>query len=273
MDRDAKGSHLRNIIAACVIGVALAGGGYLIGRHQESQRLPVSAPAPSSSVTPKATEVPADITLERADVIRIASAAANAASGGPAVDDMLEGKRFVIRIPFGCGTFNSDEERSFNARFAAEDRTLRISVQPQNWTEIPWVASALERRKADRAEGFWIPRPWTQSETCPVDQGDPADPASSLGIAQVFDSESSRVGQRRGRPFEATVQLDEEADLGKGLRLILEGRVARWTTGPETVLCRATHPYERPLCLVGAKLDSIVVENASNGDRLADWRF
>jgi len=212
----------------------------------------------------------------RADLIRLAAAAADASSGGPAVEEMLEGKRFAIRIPFGCGTVDSEEKRAFNARFAADDRTLRLSVQPKDWTVIAWVAAELERREADRAESFWVPRPWTRSETCPTDQGDPANPAnpaSSLGIAQIFDSDSSRVGQRRGRPFEATVQLDEHADLGKGLRLVLEGRVARWTMGRETVLCRAAKAYERPLCLVGAKLDTIAVENASNEQRLADWQF
>lgn len=273
MDRDANGSRLRNIFAATVIGAALAGGGYLIGRNNHLPPAPVPIPAAPSPVTPIVPAPPIDITLQRADLIRLASAAADAASGGPAVKEMLEGKRFVIRIPFGCGTFDSEEERAFNARYTAEDRTLRIRVQPKDWTEIPWVAAELERREADRAEGFWVPRPWTQSETCPADQGDPANPASSLGIARVFDSESSRVGQRRGRPFEATVQLDDDADRSKGLRLVLEGRVARWTMGRETVLCHASRAYERPLCLVGANLDSIAVENASNGERLADWRF
>lgn len=273
MDRDANRSRLRNIIAASVIGAALAGGGYLVGRNSVGTPVPVAVPTAPPPVTPEVSDPPLDITLQRGSLIRLAAAAADAASGGPEVEEMLEGKRFVIRIPFGCGTFDSEEERAFNARYDSEDRTLRISVQPKDWTEIPWVAAELERREADRAEGFWVPRPWTRSETCPADLGDPANPASSLGIAQVFDSESSRVGQRRGRPFEATVQLDDEVDLGKGLRLVLEGRVARWSMGRETVLCRASMAYERPLCLVGAKLDTIAVENASNGKRLADWRF
>ena len=273
MDRDDNGSRWRNIFAATVIGAALAGGGYLLGRDSDPPPDPVPIRAAPSPATPIVPVAPIDITLQRADLIRLAAAAADASTGGPAVEEMLEGERFVIRIPFGCGTLKSEEERAFNARYTAEDQTLRISVQPKDWTEIPWVAAELERRKADRAEGFWVPRPWTRSETCPADQGDPANPASSLGIAQVFDSESSRVGQRRGRPLEATVQLDDGADLSKGLRLILEGRVARWTMGRETVLCHASTAYERPLCLVGAKLDSIAVENASNGQRLADWRF
>ena len=273
MDRDANGSRLRNIVAATVIGAALAGGGYLVGRDSDPPSDPVPIPAVPSPATPIVPVAPVDIMLQRADLIRLAAAAADASSGGPAVEEMFEGERFVIRIAFGCGTFDSEEERAFNARYTAEDRTLRIKVQLKDWTEIPWVAAELERREADRAEGFWVPRPWTQSETCPADQGDPANPASSLGIAQVYDSDSSRVGQRRGRPFEATVQLDEGSDLSKGLRLVLEGRVARWNMGRETVLCRASRAYERPLCLVGAKLDSIAVENAANGSRLADWSF
>lgn len=274
MDRDANGSRLRNIVAATVIGAALAGGGYLVGRDNYPLPAPVPIPAAPSPVTPIVPDTPIDVTLRRADLIRLAAAAADAASGGPEVEEMLAGKRFVIRIPFGCGTFDSEEERAFNARYDAEDGTLRISVQPKDWTEIAWVAAELERREADRAEGFWVPRPWTRSESCPAAQGDPANPASNLGIAQVFDADSSRVGQRRGRPFEATVQLGaNETDLSKGLLLVLEGRVARWSMGRETVLCRAAQAYDRPLCLVGAKLDSIAVENASNGDRLADWRF
>ncbi len=276
MDREANSSRVRNIIAATVIAVALAGGGYLVGRGSAESQEPVPVPvvAAPPAAPPKIIPSPTDITLQRADLIRLAAAAADASTGGPAVEKMLEGTRFIIRIPFGCGNVDSEEKRAFNARYTADDGTLRISVQPADWTQIPWAAAELDRREADGAEGFWVPRPWTQSETCPTDQGDPANPASSLGIAQVFDSESSRVGQRRGRPFEATVQLNaDEPSLGKGLRLIVEGRVARWPTTRETVLCRTAQPYERPLCLISAKFDLIAVENASNGERLADWRF
>jgi len=263
---------LRNIIAATVIGAALAGGGYLFGRNSIDAPAPVEAPRSAPAVVTSAV-IP-DITLRRTDLIRLSAEAADASSGGPAVEDMLDGRRFVIRIPFGCGDITGDEERAYGARYTVEDRTLRIRVLPQDWTSLPWVAAELARHEADGAEGFWIPRPWTQGEMCPSGKGDPADPSSSLGIVQVFDSDSSRVGQRRGRPLEATVQLDpEEADLGKGLRLVIEGRVARWPMGRETVLCRAEQLYKRPVCLVGAKLDTVSVENASNGDRLADWRF
>ena len=160
------------------------------------------------------------------------------------------------------------------SRVAAEGRTLRISFQPEDWTQVPWVAAELSRREAEGADDSWVPRPWTQSETCPAAERDPANSASSLSIAQVYDVDISRGRQRRGRPLEATIQLDaDEPDFSKGLRLVLEGRVARWPTSRETVLCRAAQAYERPLCLVSAKFDLIAVENASNGERLADGRF
>jgi len=163
---------------------------------------------------------------------------------------------------------------SDGASYKVEDQTLRVSNRPEDWTALPWVATELAQRGANGAEGFWIPRPWTQVETCPSDEDDPANPSSSLGIAQVFDSDSSRVGQRRGRPLEATIQLDpSEADVSKGLRLVIEGRVARWPKSQDTVLCRAARAYERPACLIGAELGSVSVENVSIGDRLADWRF
>jgi len=229
------------------------------------------APVEPAEVAP--VVVP-EVTLQRADLIRLAAAAADAAAGGPEVNDALEGKRFVIRIPFGCGGLGTAEQGAYGARYTAEERTLRISVQPETWGRIPWVVEELSRREADGAEGLWVPRPWTQSETCPAEAGDLANPASSLGIAQIYDAASSRVGQRRGRALEATVQMNaDEPDLSKGLRLVLEGRVARWPASRETVLCRAAQTYERPLCVVSAKFDRIAVENASNGDQLAEWRF
>lgn len=276
MDRKANGSPLRNIIAAMVIAAASAGAGYLAGKDSVSSRVPDITNKPQSSplqAPPLPAPTLAEVTLGRADIIGLGNAAADAASGGPAVGDMMDGRRFVIRIPLGCGPIaNQDVDQ--DTSYQINDRTLRVRVLPKDWTNLPWVASEMTRRKALGAEGFWIPRPWTQNDACPLGGGDSADPISSLGIVQLFDSESSRVGQRRGRALEATVQLGDADTIGReGLRLVIEGRVARWPGGRETVLCRAANPYDRPVCLVGTKLDSITIENASNGERLSDWRF
>ena len=274
MDRKANGSPLRNIIATSIVVAAGAGAGFIAGRDSVRRPGPIVvtqpvAPAPVAAPEPTVAEV----TLGRADILRMATLAADAASGGTPVEDTMDGRRFVIRIPFGCGPTTGDD-RDRSATYTVADETLRVRIEPQDWTDLPWVASELSRREADGAEGFWIPRPWTAAETCPPGAAEPTDPSSSLGIAQLFDSDSSRVGQRRGRALEATVQVDASAaEFSKGFRLVIEGRVVRWPGGRETVLCRGASAYERPVCLVGTTLDGVSIENASNGDRLADWRL
>lgn len=271
MDRKADGSPLRNIIALSVIAAASGGAGFVAGRN--SIDFPVSAVATEPAAPPPLAPTVSEITLGRVDIIRLADMAADAASGGSAVENMMDGRRFVIRIPFGCGQL-TDGRIDKGETYTVEDETLRVRILPQDWTDLPWFANELSRRDVVGAEGFWIPRPWTSTETCPADETEPADSSSSLGIAQLFDSQSSRVGQRRGRALEATIQVDASAaDFSKGLRLVIEGRLVTWPGGRETVLCRAAKAYDRPVCLVGTKLDSVSIENASSGERLAAWRL
>lgn len=299
MDRDANSSKLRNIIASAVIAAAAGAGGYMIGKGNA----PAAAPATKIEVEPAAPAAPAmvDVALDRADIIRLANEAADAASGGPAIVDRLEGRRFTIRIPIGCGA-NAPGSATSPASYSIENDVLRITIQPQDWTALPWILRESERRQLAAAEGFWIPRPWTRSDSCPdlakasatiapepeptkiartrqdepVEPVKPAAPAaapSGLGIAVLYDSDSSRVGQIRGRALKATVPVNPaNPDAGKALTLVLTGRVARWPGGSETVLCNARGPFDRPTCLVGAELDSIAIENAA-GARLADWQL
>ena len=134
MDRKADGSPLRNIIAATVMGAALAGGGYFFRRNSIDAPAPVEA-TPSAPAVVTSTVMP-DITLRRTDLIRLSAEAADASSGGPAVEDMLEGRRFIIRVPFSCGDITGEEERAYGARYTVEDRTLRIRVLQQDLSLI-----------------------------------------------------------------------------------------------------------------------------------------
>ncbi len=270
MDRKANRSPLRYIIAVAVVAAASAGAGFIAGKNSVS--VPASIVATEPSVPPSPPPIVADDTLGRADIIRLADMTADAASGGPAIEDPMDGRRFAIRIAFGCRL--AEGGRDEGAAYTREDETLRVRVLPQDWTDIPWVAKELSQRGAIGAEGFWIPRPWTQAETCPPGGAEVSGPSSSLGIAQTFDSTSSRVQQRRGRALEATVQVAAaDADFSKGLSLVIEGRVVRWPGGRDTILCRTAKPYERPVCVVGTELESVSIDNASSGERLSTWRF
>lgn len=272
MDRKANGSPLRVIIAVAVLAAASAGMGYIAGRVSIDPETPAVRSEPTAPPSLPEPILP-EVTLGRSDIIDLANSAADAVSGGPAVHDMMEGQRFILRIPFGCGQSAPDEgERA--ASYTVRDETVRVRVLPEDWTDVPWIASELSRRGAAGAEGFWIPRPWTGVEACPPGATEPADRSSTLGIAQVFDAASSRVEQRRGRALEATVQVGpDEADFSKGLRLVIEGRITRWPGGRATVLCHVAGAYQRPVCLVGTKLDRISIENPANDERLADWAY
>lgn len=255
-----------------MLGVGLAAGGYLAGRAS------VEAPPPPGPEAPVATEKPqpaqvSDVLLQRADLIRLASAAADAAAGGPKLEDDLAGRRFVIRIPFGCGGPAADAEAPFGWSYDREQQTLRVRVTPQQWAEVPWVAGRLQQREVESVEGFWLPRPWTRSEACPAQQqASPGERASSLGIAHFFAAGSSRVG--RGEALELVERIPpEELRAGAGFLLLLEGRVARVPGGEETVLCHSTGAYERPICLVAAEFDRVAIENPATQQTLAQWQL
>lgn len=264
----------RNILAAGVIAVALAGLGYIAGRDsvEVPPTPPPAVPAPVQRPEPAAAP---DILLQRADLIRLAAAAADAAAGGPAVSENMAGRRFVIRLPFGCSGPSEDADAPFGWSYDAEEQTLRVRVTPQQWIEVPWVAERLEDRKVESVEGFWMPRPWTSSEACPAGQAAvPGERSSSLGIAHFFGAESSRVGQRRGRSLELVERVAaEQLRPGAGFHLLLEGRIAAVPGSEETVLCHTTAAYDRPACLIAAEFDRVAIENPATQRVLAQWQL
>lgn len=272
MDGPSRVTRLRNFMAAGVIAVALGAGGYLLGRGSVEALPPPAPEAPVVIRNAQPVQVP-DVLLQRADLIRLATASADAAAGGPKVEDSLAGRRFVIRIPFGCAGPTPDPEAPFGWSYDAEQQTLRVRVTPQQWAEVPWVAGKLQDRDVESVEGFWLPRPWTRSEACPAQQSaSPGERASSLGIAQFFAAGSSRVGRHEELELVERVP-PEELRAGAGFLLLLEGRVARVPGGEETVLCHAAGAYERPICLVAAEFDRVAIENPATQQTLAQWQL
>ncbi len=281
MDRPSKGSRTRNFIAAAVIGVALAGGGYIVGK--DSAVMPPAPPPPEvPQATPEAAEpVIPEVLLQRADLIQLAAAASDALSGGPTPGNELAGRRFIVRIPFGCGGPAADDMAPLGWRYDAESKTLRVRVTPQDWGKVPWLNERLDGGAIEAIEGFWLPRPWTRSEACPaaaagvvIGPSLAGERASSLGIAQFFGPDSSRVGQRRGRALEAVARIEPERIPGeRGLHLVLEGRVAQVPGGQEAALCHAATAYDRPTCLISAEFERVAIENPVTQKSIADWRL
>lgn len=124
--------------------------------------------------------------MDRAALLKAVADAASAAALGR--DDAteqrsLDGKRFEVRIRFGCAPaaptpaaadkakparkVDSSEKKPFMVRFNDEDRTLRISAAPDLSLDDPSVA-AFAGEEVEAVEGFWMRRPWLLADGCPV---------------------------------------------------------------------------------------------------------
>ena len=131
----------------------------------------------------------------------------------------------------------------------------------------------------ETVEGFWIPRPWLASDACPGVLRDPlqggvAVPSPyTVGLAAVFPTGSSRVGQRNGRAYSYSIRAEGDQPLAPaadGYRLVLEGRVVGFPGG-RAIRCRTASPDQRPVCIAAIQLDRVAFESAT-GDVLGQWR-
>lgn len=277
MDSDSHHANPRAIAAMLLLGVALAGGGYLVGRGEAPSPDPVEAPAnvpPAQPAAPPTPVIPPP--LGRANLLSLVAAATDAFAQGRvlATNEQWAGRRFEIRIPFGCGGPSKEQLDPLGWTYDEDTETLRLRATPQQWAEEPWVEARLEGSEIESAEGFWIPRPWTSSESCPrTADATPGDPSNVLGIAHFFDPDSPRRGQRGDRAFESVKKMAPKALApSAGFRLLLEGRLAALPTGG-TVICHGEATYRRPTCLISAEFDRVAIENPADGDLLAEWQF
>jgi hypothetical protein len=231
--------------------------------------------------------------LGRSDVIALAAAAADAMAAGteaPPLLDEADGRRFTIRLPFGCnGPAASSSTDRMRWRYDAATKALRLHAAATVWTLADWSLESPPAQEgiadadseADRIKGFWIERPWTSSESCPPAAAEPvgepggasdsaaaALPEHSLALGQV----TSAKGRRSGRVYDAVIKMaEDDLDTSKGFSLKVSGRITR-LPGAGTVRCRRQGgPEQRPACLVGAVIDEVAIENPASGKTLATW--
>lgn len=241
--------------------------------------------------------------MDRGTLLQAVGRAASATALGQ--DDAnaqrrLDGKRFEVRIRFGCasGAPLPDGDAPFNVRFDQEDRTLRVRAAPDLTRKDPAVAP-LASQSIEAVEGFWMRRPWLLADGCPVSsssqrtaEGDPptdvpplqdvvrgaagedARPAAyrlRVGIAQFFTEADSRTGRREERAYEASKVLAEsERPSAGGYNLVLSGRLRR-LSGGQVISCRVTNADAPPECVVSAEFDRVRIEVPSTKNVLAEW--
>lgn len=224
--------------------------------------------------------------LDREALLLAALRAASAFSAGS--DDSetqakLDGKRFELRIRFGCAN-GTDEARGW--RFDEANRTLRLRVTP-DISEADPVAAEIAGEQFETVEGLWLRRPWLLTATCPADSLpaggeageaiDKSEPTASgaaarmVGLAQFFSPTDSRTTRRRQRPYEATKILEEgQAPSAKGYDFVLSGRL-RALPSRRVIACLAKAPEEPPACIISVHVDRAWLERPDNRELIAEW--
>lgn len=252
------------------------------------------SPGPSANIAdevpppPLPKKLPAPVpALARGDLVTAAGRAASAYAEGkpPEGTDPLVGRTFVVRIAFGCsgpapGPVPDGAPSGLASWSPGPDgKTIELRMTPGEWAGSALIAGGTDAPAWEAVEGFWIPRPWLTSESCPVVKGDPLQTGEvsaapqTLGLAAIFEEGGSRIGRRNGRAYAFTVRAADDAPLRpprQGYRLVLEGRIASFPNG-RAIRCRAAGPDQRPVCVVAAKLDRVAFEDAQ-GTMLSEWR-
>jgi hypothetical protein len=232
--------------------------------------VPSTEPAPAPA---------ADRILRRADLIELADEAADALTGGGDPAELAgasAGQRFELLLPFGCSGPN-ESGPAMRWHYDPATEALRISVEPSTWTPDQWGLRPSERFEV--AEGFWISRPWSSSEACPqggaaaAPDTDPITlPGQTLAIAQFFAAGAGRDARRDGRAYESVTRVPAgRFDASRGFLLRVSGRIAEIPGGGSVHCAQPAGPEQRPLCVIGVRMDEVAIENASDGQVVAAW--
>ena len=270
-------SSMRKWRGLALVGIALT---IAACRSGESPADDEANAAPAVNESNLADESPLpEPTLDRAGFLDAVAAAASEHTAGtrdraPGPD--LDGRRFAIRIRFGCeGPAAGNSTAAFRWALSEDKRSIAITAKP----DLSLADKSLEGisdQTIEAVEGFWIPRPWQTTDACPAaadSDGEPALAAPQLvGIAQYFTPEDSRVGRRSGRPYVATQKIESPENLpASGLVLLLEGRFEAWPGG-QVIRCTGSGRNRRPTCIASAHLDRAAFLNPNGDSVIAEWR-
>lgn len=250
------------VLVAGVFAAAIFVGTLLVLRAPEEQTPAPVAPRPLD-IDPPPLPIPSPpLTHSELSAAAVRAAQAQALSEPPPqADRELVGRRFLVRLPFGCGGARKGELGAWS--YEARRGTLTVDIQPQNWTSAGWVRQLAGAPGIDAVEGFWLPR--LIAEDCAAGA---VETAETVGLAMFFEPNSSRVLRRGDRPYEFTGKTQPPSM--EGYRLVLAGRVAGFDG--EAARCRKDTPIDQPVCLIAVDFDQVAIEDPATGETLAEWR-
>lgn len=257
-----------------------------------------AAPSPTASDSPGLPRLPVvDPPLDREALLMAVFRAASAAAIGEDNGDVqrnLDGKRFELRLRFGCPGEKVTQATTRSRTFDAERRVVRLEVGSEIEGDTPLVEQVVGS-EFEAVEGFWIRRPWFLRAACPrrsstsVPQGGtpaagtgrssvsgPSEPGSTeepapwLGIAQFFSATDARTHRRDSRAYQAAENLSEgEAPSSAGYDLVVQGRLQS-LPGGRVIACRADGARQ-PSCVISASFEQVSLERADTRELLAEW--
>jgi hypothetical protein len=277
---------LRYVLIASVMAGQLAACQQQPQRTKEPDR--VEAEAQDAPALPIA-EAPLD---RRALLSALAEVASAVALGQ---DDRerqreLDGKRFELRLRFGCGGPGEpalSEPRRWT--YEEDSRVLRLHVGPDVDLATPLVRS-IAAEGFEAAEGFWVRRPWLLSAGCPARPqasapeaapapvataeaigSEPAQPEPRIAIAQFYTAADPRTHRRDSRAYQATKTLDaDEAPSASGYDLVLSGRL-KALPGGRVIACTSAAAEAPPACIISAAFDQVAIEAPDGKESIAQW--
>lgn len=248
-------------------------------RGPESSSNEAVAPSPANETNIAETLPRPEPALDRNGFLRTIASVASAHTVGTddrAMQSALDGRRFAIRVRFGCdGPAPNSSTAALRWTQDQDGKSFGIFAKPDlSLADEP--LKDISDQTIEAVEGFWIPRPWENQGACPnpaADDEEAALPAPQLvGIAQYFTAEDSRVGRRSGRAYVATQKVESPAELPKsGLILLLEGRFEAWPGG-KVVRCSGSGRNRRPACIASAHLDRAAFLRPDDSTVVAEWR-
>jgi hypothetical protein len=199
----------RRWLAAGALGVAVV---LVIAVIVSQPRRPAPAPAAEPvAPAPAAVAIPEPLPpVGRAELLQAAAAAADAYAAGASAKpdkDALVGRRFEVRLPFGCSgplpedAVAADEPGQW--RYDDRRKTIRISAQRQDWSDVAWVRALAAPTEVEAVEGFWLRRPWTNSEICPPAAAPEPSPAEAAAEAPPAKAAAGKASSGKKPPAKA----------------------------------------------------------------------
>ncbi|HEX6866471.1 MAG TPA: hypothetical protein VF122_04490 [Caulobacteraceae bacterium] len=252
------------LVAGVFVAAILAGTLLLLMRDPAPKAPPPPEGPRPIDINPPPLPIPPP-PLTHADLVAASGRAAAAQERGepaPVTDKELIGRRFLVRLPFGCGGVREDEVGAW--AYDLQREALTVQVRPVNWTSAGWVRLLAGAAGVDAVEGFWLPP--AISEDCAAGV---LETPETVGLAMFFEPNSSRVLRRGDRPYEFTGKANPPSI--EGYRLVLAGRIEGFD-GAEPVRCRKDAPPSRSVCLAAVAFDQVAFEDGATGETLAEWR-